>query len=295
MIWLNKALEVPMLLLDGKIVAQKVRAEVKYRAELFTAQFGRMPHLTVVVVGDDKASQVYVKNKSLACSQVGIKSSLHQLSKNCTQRDLEDLLYALNTDNDVDAVLVQLPLPDHLDGSRVLEIVSPAKDADGFTFESLGRFFSGKTRVAPCTPSGVMKILEYYQIPVSGKNIVVIGRSNIVGKPMAMMLNHADATVTMCHTKTQNLHSITSVADIVIVAAGRPRLLSKNDFKKGATIIDVGIHGSGHGSGICGDVDFESLKEWAFAATPVPGGVGPMTIACLLENTITLAEIAKLK
>lgn len=283
-----------MLLLDGKIVAQKVRESVKYRAELFEAQMGRKAHLTVVMVGDDKASAVYVKNKRLACEKVGMNSSLHHLSADCSQGDLEDIIYALNNDKEVDGILVQLPLPSHLNAARVLEILDSRKDADGLTFNSLGRFFAGKTRVAPCTPSGIMRILEHYQIPVAGKHVVVIGRSNIVGKPMAMMLNKADATVTMCHTKTLNLQEHTKIADIVIVAAGKPRIFSRSDFKKGATIIDVGIHGSGSTTGICGDVDFESLHGWVTAATPVPGGVGPMTIACLLENTIALAEMSHL-
>lgn len=279
-----------MLLLDGKLVAQKVRESVRIRAGQFEAKAGRKAHLTVVMVGSDKASEVYVRNKRLACEKVGLASSLHHLPESCSQQDLEDVLYALNSDKDVDGILVQLPLPGHLNAARVLEILDSAKDADGLTFNSLGRFFAGKTKVAPCTPSGVMRILSHYQIPVAGKHVVVIGRSNIVGKPMAMMLSQADATVTLCHSKTQDLQQHTRIADIVIVAAGKPRLFSKEDFKKGATIIDVGIHGSGSGSGICGDVAFETLHGWVTAATPVPGGVGPMTIACLLENTIQLAE-----
>ena len=280
-----------MQILDGKIVAQNIREKVQLRVERYAAIQGRAPHLTVVLVGEDEASKVYVRNKRRACEAVGMTSSLHELSGRCSQQDLEDLIYGLNTDKEVDGILVQLPLPKHLDAGRVLEILNPMKDADGLTYDSLGRFLAGKSRVSPCTPQGVMRILDYYQIPVAGKRAVVIGRSNIVGKPMSLMLNKADATVTMCHSKTVALREHTVNADLVIVAAGSPRLFSKDDFKKNAVVIDVGIHGSGQAGGICGDVDFESLRGWVAAATPVPGGVGPMTIACLLENTITLAEM----
>lgn len=279
-----------MLILDGKEVSREVRAGLTPRIQKFTEKVGRAPHLTVVIVGDDKASHVYVKNKKIACESIGMSSSIHQLPQETTQKELHDLLLKLNTDDKVDGVLVQLPLPAHLKADDVLKTLSAEKDADGLTYGALGFFFAGKPVVSPCTPAGVMRILKHYQIPIAGARAVVIGRSNIVGKPMAHMLMEADATVTICHSKTKNMAEIIREADIVVVAAGKARFLGKNDFKKDAVVIDVGMHGSGLGGKLCGDVRYEELEGHVKAATPVPGGVGPMTIATLLENTCWLAE-----
>lgn len=278
-----------MVLLDGKLVAATLKDELKGRITSFQQRIGRTPHLAVVLVGEDKASQVYVKNKHLACEKVGMRSTVIQKPSDLTQDQLDVLLRDLNGNADVDGVLVQLPLPKHLSTDRVLETLSPEKDADGLTFRSLGYMWAGKPIVKPCTPSGVMRILNHYKIPVAGRKAVVVGRSNIVGKPMAHLLMEADATVTICHSKTPNIREFTKAADIVVVAAGKARLLGKEDFSKDAVVIDVGMHGTGSGS-LCGDVRFDEIKDYVSAATPVPGGVGPMTIACLLENTMILAE-----
>lgn len=279
-----------MLILNGKIVAESIRHALVPRVSHFAKKVGRAPHLTVVIVGADPASKVYVRNKHIACQKIGMSSSILELPATITEADLQKNLDQLNADPAVDGVLVQLPLPKNLNPDVVLSRLSSAKDADGLTFESLGYFFAGKAVVAPCTPAGVMSILEHYKISVSGLNAVVVGRSNIVGKPMAQLLSQADATVTLCHSKTRNMAEFTRAADLVVVAAGKPRFLGKNDFKKDAIVIDVGIHGTGSGQ-LCGDVRFEELDGWVKAATPVPGGVGPMTIATLLQNTCTLAEI----
>lgn len=278
-----------MLRLDGKLVSSAVRESLVLRIEKIKAQLGRPPHLTVVIVGDDKASHVYVKNKHIACEKIGMHSTIHQLPEETTQADLLKVIEDLNGDDTVDAVLVQLPLPKHLSNDQVLAKLSATKDADGLTYTSLGFFFAGRSVVKPCTPAGVMKILEHYKIPVAGKKAVVVGRSNIVGKPMTMLLTEANATVTLCHSQTKDLRSYTSIADIVVVAAGKAEFLGKDDFKKDAVVIDVGMHGAGAGK-LCGDVRFSELEGWVSAATPVPGGVGPMTITMLLENTCLLAE-----
>ncbi|ASD62601.1 bifunctional methylenetetrahydrofolate dehydrogenase/methenyltetrahydrofolate cyclohydrolase FolD [Bdellovibrio bacteriovorus] len=279
-----------VLILDGKEVAKEVRASLVPRVAKFKETYGRAPHLSVVIVGDDKASHVYVKNKKIACEKIGMTSTIHTLPAETTQSELNQILSKLNNDNGVDGILVQFPLPKHLSADEVLKLVSAEKDADGLTYESLGYFFAGKPLVSPCTPAGVIEILKHYRIPVEGKRAVVVGRSNIVGKPMALLLTEANATVTLCHSKTSNMSELTKQADLVVVAAGKARLLGKEDFKKDAIVIDVGMHGSGQGGKLCGDVRFEELDGWAKAATPVPGGVGPMTIAMLLKNTCQLAE-----
>ncbi len=280
-----------MLILDGKLVSSAVRQSLVPRIEKIKNKLGRPPHLTVVIVGEDKASQVYVKNKHIACEKIGMHSTIHRLPEETTQKELLQLIKKLNKDINVDAVLVQLPLPKHLSNDEVLENLAADKDADGLTYTSLGFFFAGKASVKPCTPAGVMKILEHYEISVAGKKAVVVGRSNIVGKPMALLLTEANATTTICHSHTKDLRSYTREADIVVVAAGKPEFLGKEDFKKDAIVIDVGIHGSGSGK-LFGDVRFAELDGWVSAATPVPGGVGPMTITMLLENTCLLAEIS---
>lgn len=279
-----------MLILNGKEVAKEVRSSLAPRVSRFMKDMGRSPHLAVIIVGDDGASKVYVKNKKIACESIGMTSTIHALPPTITQQELDDQIQALNRDEKVDAILVQFPLPGHLNSDEVLRQVSPDKDADGLTYESMGLFFAGRANVKPCTPEGVMTILRHYSIPVEGKRAVVVGRSNIVGKPMAQLLTDANATVTVCHSRTKNLSSYTREADLVVVAAGKARMLGKEDFKKDAIVIDVGIHRGGPDGKLCGDVRFEELSNWAQAATPVPGGVGPMTIATLLQNTCLLAE-----
>lgn len=279
-----------MLILNGKEVAKEVRSALIPRIEAFAAKACRPPHLSVVIIGDDGASHIYVKNKKIACESVGISSTIHALPVKTTQVELNRKIAQLNQDDDVDGILVQFPLPAHLNADEVLSLVSPEKDADGLTYASLGYFFAGKPFVKPCTPEGVMTILKHYGISVAGSRAVVIGRSNIVGKPMAQLLMEANATVTVCHSRTQNLSDITREADLVVVAAGKPRFLGKEDFKQGAVVIDVGIHHQPGTKKLCGDVRFEELTGWVRAASPVPGGVGPMTIATLLQNTCLLAE-----
>jgi methylenetetrahydrofolate dehydrogenase (NADP+)/methenyltetrahydrofolate cyclohydrolase len=281
-----------MLVLDGREVSKVSRASLLPRIETFIKKVGRAPHLTVVIVGDDPASHVYVKNKQLACEKIGLSSTVHRLPVGTTQNELHELLQTLNNEDSVDGILVQLPLPKHLKTEEVLKQVAVEKDADGLTFLSLGYFFAGKPLVSPCTPAGVMEILKFYKIDVAGKKAVVVGRSNIVGKPMAIMLSEANATVTVCHSKTPDVSAVTREADIVVVAAGKAHLLGKESFKKDAVVIDVGMHGSGGGK-LMGDVRFDELKDWVKAASPVPGGVGPMTITMLLKNTCLLAELRK--
>lgn len=279
-----------MLILNGKEVAKEVRSSLIPRIVAFAAQVSRPPHLSVVIVGDDGASHIYVRNKKIACEAVGISSTIHALPMRTTQAELNKKIESLNQDDSVDAILVQFPLPDHLNADEVLRLVAPEKDADGLTYASLGYFFAGKPFVKPCTPEGVMTILRHYNISVEGMNAVVVGRSNIVGKPMAQLLMEANATVTLCHSKTENLSGYTRGADLVVVAAGKKRLLGRSDFKEGAVVIDVGIHHQEGTKKLCGDVRSEELSGWVKAVTPVPGGVGPMTIATLLQNTCLLAE-----
>lgn len=280
-----------MLKLDGKTVAQSVRTIVAEKAKIFADRAGRKPGLGVIIVGDDPASHVYVRNKEAACESVNFYSEKLELSAETTESQLLAAIQGMNQNPKIDAFLVQMPLPKHLSSDRILDAIDPMKDADGLHPVNLGYLWTNRMRVAPCTPWGVMKILEYYQINIKGKNCVVVGRSQIVGRPMAHLLTSADGTVTVCHSRTRNMREFTQNADIVVVAAGQKHLLGREDFKQGAVVIDVGIHGSGQGKGVTGDVRFNELEGWASAATPVPGGVGPMTIACLLENTLSLAEI----
>jgi methylenetetrahydrofolate dehydrogenase (NADP+)/methenyltetrahydrofolate cyclohydrolase len=278
-----------MILLDGKNVAAVRREALKPRIENFKKAMGRAPQLSVLLVGEDPASQVYVRNKHRACQKTGMDSSIHTLPSTATQDDLNQWIERLNLDPKVDGILVQLPLPKHLQVEPVLRNIMAEKDADGLTYANAGYLASGKPFVKPCTPMGIMSILEHYKIKVEGMNAVVVGRSQIVGKPMAMLLNEANATVTICHSKTRNTRDFTSRADLVVVAAGQKRFMGREDFKQGAVVVDVGMHGTGGGE-LCGDVRFEELADIVSAITPVPGGVGPMTITSLLENTVFLAE-----
>jgi methylenetetrahydrofolate dehydrogenase (NADP+)/methenyltetrahydrofolate cyclohydrolase len=249
----------------------------------------------VVIVGEDPASQVYVRNKVKTCGKAGIESFHFELPAAISESDLKAKIEELNHNPAVDGILVQLPLPRHIDADAILATIRPEKDPDGLTINNLGLLFAGKKRVAPCTPWGVLKLLEHYNLSVAGKHAVVVGRSNIVGKPMAQLLLEANATVTMCHSKTVNLAHYTREGDIVVVAAGKERFLGHEAFKPGAIVIDVGMHRptTGEFAGkLCGDVRFEELEGHVQAATPVPGGVGPMTIQMLMENTLHLAELA---
>lgn len=287
-----------MIKLDGKAVAEACRKELKTQSEEFKSQYGRPVGLAVCLVGQDPASEVYVANKLKACNEVGFHSIEKKLPADLSAGELKKVIQALNEDENVDGILVQLPLPKALSSKEVLGWVAPEKDADCLTAANLGRLWSGDAWSIPCTPYGVMKILEHYKIPVAGQRAVVVGRSNIVGKPMAHLLTEANATVTVCHSKTPNTREYTSQADIVVVAAGQPRFLGKDDFKKDSVIIDVGIHRMMDETGksrLCGDVRYEELDGWASAATPVPGGVGPMTITMLLDNTLRLAQKRKAK
>ena len=273
-------------LIDGRAVAKAFKEEIAQK----TAQMiegGVQPHLAVVLVGENPASQVYVRNKENGCIKAGIRSTVIRLEETCTQEELEKTVVSLNEDASVHGILVQLPLPRHLDEARVLRLIDPDKDVDGFHAMNSGRLMNGQPGFVPCTPLGVMKLLESYGIDPCGKHAVVIGRSNIVGKPMAMLLLAANATVTVCHSRTQNLKEITRQADILVAAVGRANFVTADMVKPGAVVIDVGINRVD--GKIVGDVDFDAVSETAGYITPVPGGVGQMTIAMLLANTLDAA------
>ena len=276
------------ILIDGKMLAAKLRGELKEKVALFKAEKGEIG-LAVVLVGEDPASQVYVRNKIKACEDVGIRSFSYHLPAESTQKEVESLIAELVASDKVDGILVQLPLPKHLDERKILKLIPPAKDVDGFCAENVGNLAMNCETIVACTPFGVMKMLEEYGIDPKGKSAVVLGRSNIVGKPMAMLLVNADATVTVCHSKTENLKEVCAGADILVVAIGRPKFVTADMVKKGAVVIDVGMDRDENGK-LCGDVDFENVKEKASFITPVPGGVGPMTITMLLYNTYIAAS-----
>jgi len=277
-----------MKILDGKAVSLKVKESVKVRAEELK-KFGVEPTLAVILVGEDKASQTYVRAKEKACNEYGIKSVAHRLSENTTQAELLALINVLNLDDSIHGILVQLPLPKHIDTNTVLATIDPAKDVDGFHAVNVGKLVSGLDGFVPCTPLGVMEILKEYDIDVTGLNAVVIGRSNIVGKPMANLLLNASATVTVTHSKTKNLKEICKNADLIVAAIGKPFFLKADMVKDGAVVVDVGINRLDDGK-LVGDVDFDEVAPKCSYITPVPGGVGPMTIAMLLNNTILAAQ-----
>lgn len=282
-----------MQILDGKVVSAAHRKKIAKEVEAFTKAAKRAPGLAVILVGDDPASQVYVSNKLKSCAEVGIQSFEHKLSGSTTAHQLKIIVDSLNENPLVDGILMQLPLPKHIDADEAISWISPSKDADCLTPQNLGKLWSGKALTTPCTPWGVMVILEHYGFKVAGMDAVVVGRSNIVGKPMAHLLTQANATVTVAHSKTKDLRAHTSKADIVVVAAGQPEFLGKGDFKKDAIVIDVGIHRKPVADGktkLCGDVRLKELEDTIKAGTPVPGGVGPMTITMLMENTLRLAQ-----
>ena len=269
-----------MKCIDGKSVAQQLRLQLKEKIDREEEQ----PGLAVVIVGDDPASQVYVRNKIKACKDLGIQSYCYALSESATQEEVEGVLDKLAIDERVHGILLQLPLPKHLDAERASLHIPFEKDVDGFSAQNLGLLLQGKQEIAPCTPSGIMKLLEWEGVELSGKHAVVIGRSETVGKPMALLLLQANATVTVCHSKTANLKDHCQQADILISAVGKDGFVTADMVKEGAVVIDVGMNRNAEGK-LCGDVDFEGVKEKASLITPVPGGVGPMTITMLLYNT----------
>ena len=275
-------------IIDGKTIAQQVRAEWKIRADALKAR-GITPGLAVIIVGEDPASKVYVANKVKACAELGLHSEHIAMPADTPEAALLAKIAELNHDPKIHGILVQLPVPKHIDSNKVLEAIDPAKDVDGFHPVNVGALVTGNMRFAPCTPYGAMKLLEKSGVAIAGKHAVVVGRSNIVGKPMALLLLQANATVTICTSKTEDLAKFTRDADILVVATGKPKMISGDMIKPGAAVIDVGINRMANGK-LCGDVDFDSAKEVAGWITPVPGGVGPMTIAMLVANTVQSAE-----
>ena len=275
--------------LDGKAISAQIREEIKAEAAAFAAENNYAPGLAVVIVGEDPASQVYVRNKKKGCEEVGFYSEVYALPESTTQAELNELVDRLNGDDKIHGILVQLPLPRHLDENEVLLRIDPSKDVDAFHPYNVGKIMIGDYDFLPCTPAGVMAILERSGIDPAGKSCVVIGRSNIVGKPMAMLLLHANGTVTVCHSRTKNLAEVTRGADILVVAIGRADYVGADMVKPGAVVIDVGMNRRADGK-LTGDVDFAAVEPIASAITPVPGGVGPMTITMLLKNTLTAAK-----
>ena len=275
-------------IIDGKAIAQRLREEYAARVAKLRAD-GVVPDLAVVMVGEHPASKVYVRNKSLACQQAGMHSSVHALNPSTTQTELIAFVHDLNNNPSIHGILVQLPLPSHIDGRAVIEAIDPCKDVDGFHYHNVGALVVGEPAFYPCTPWGIMKMLEAEGIELEGRRAVVVGRSNIVGKPMALMLINAGATVTVCHSRTRDLPAVTREGDVLVAAVGRARMITRDMVKPGAVVIDVGINRLPDGT-LAGDVDFEGVSEVASRITPVPGGVGPMTIAMLIGNTIASAE-----
>jgi methylenetetrahydrofolate dehydrogenase (NADP+)/methenyltetrahydrofolate cyclohydrolase len=275
--------------IDGKSLAASVRASLKSRI-VSLAGAGARPGLAAVLVGDDPASRVYVRNKMRACDETGVRSVLRELPKDVAEGALLQCIAELNADPSVHGILVQLPLPRGLDADRVLAAISPAKDVDGFHAESLGALVQGRPGFVPGTPSGVMRMLDHAQVPLAGRRAVVVGRSTIVGKPMALLLLQRDATVTICHSRTADLGAVTRGADVLVAAVGKARMITADMVKPGACVIDVGINRLSDGK-LAGDVDFDAVREVAGAISPVPGGVGPMTVAMMLANTVRAAEL----
>lgn len=272
-------------LINGKEVAEKIKLQVKEEIN----SLGKDVTLAVVIVGDNPASKVYVNNKKKACKLVGIQSLEYRLPENTSEDELLSLIDRLNNYNYVDGILVQLPLPRHINTDMVIERINPEKDVDGFTAINTGKLWLGQYDIAPCTAIGVIELLDYYNIDIAGKHCVIVGRSNIVGKPVAALMLERNSTVTVCHSKTQNLYDITRTADILITAVGKPKFITRDMVKDGAVVIDVGINRDENGK-LYGDVDFENVKDKTTAITPVPGGCGPMTVAMLVKNTLEAAK-----
>lgn len=277
------------MIIDGKLVAQNIKIGLKKEVENLKNQ-GVIPGLAVILVGEDSASKIYVKNKKKCCDDLGIFSKEFYLSQNTSEKEILDLIEKLNQDKKINGILVQLPLPSHINQKNITESISIEKDVDAFHSSNIGNILTGCPKFFPCTPAGILEIFHYENISLEGKHCVIIGRSNIVGKPLALMLLNENATVTICHSKTKNLSDICKSADIIICAVGKEKFLNRNMIKKGTVIIDVGINRDENGK-ICGDVNFDDVKEMASAITPVPGGVGPMTIAMLMKNTIIASKI----
>ncbi|MCM1272776.1 MAG: bifunctional methylenetetrahydrofolate dehydrogenase/methenyltetrahydrofolate cyclohydrolase FolD [Clostridium sp.] len=271
-------------IIDGKVISKQIKDELKEQVALLNEE-GKEVCLAVIQVGADPASTVYVGNKKKACEYIGIKSLAYELPEDITEAELIALIEKLNEDDKVHGILVQLPVPKHINEETIINAISPSKDVDGFHPSSVGALSIGKKGFVSCTPAGIIQLLKRSGIEISGKECVVVGRSNIVGKPMAMLLLRENGTVTVCHSKTKNLKEVCKRADILVVAIGRPRMIDASYVKEGATVIDVGIHRNENGK-LCGDVDYESVEPVAGAITPVPGGVGPMTIAMLMNNCV---------
>ena len=278
-------------IIDGKAISAAIRAEIKQETEVFAEENGFRPGLAVIIVGEDPASQVYVRNKRRACEEVGFYSEAYELPAETTQEELNTLVDKLNANEKIHGILCQLPLPKHLDENEVILRIDPKKDVDAFHPVNVGRIMIGDYSFLPCTPAGVMALLERSGIEISGKECVVVGRSNIVGKPQAMLLLHANGTVTICHSRTKNLAEVCRRADILVAAIGKADFFTGDMVKEGAVVIDVGMNRRADGK-LTGDVDFESVAPKASYITPVPGGVGPMTITMLMKNTLTAAKLS---
>jgi len=278
-----------MEIIDGKLISQTIKDEVKNSVSKLKDE-GKEVTLCVIQVGNDPASSIYVKNKKKACEYCGIKSISYELPENTTEEKLLGIIAELNLRSDINGILVQLPLPKAIDEDKVIKAISPKKDVDGFHVENVGALCTGQKGFVSCTPAGVIELLKRSNVDIAGKNCVVVCRSNIVGKPMALLMLRENATVTICHSRTANLKEVCKQADILIVAIGKPRFITKEYIKEGATVIDVGIHRDENNK-MCGDVDFDDVKDIASKITPVPGGVGPMTIAMLMKNCVTSLEL----
>ncbi len=276
-------------IIDGKKVSEHIRAEIAEGVEKLKAKTGITPGLAAVLVGEDPASEIYVRNKRKACANAGMHSEEHKLPAETTEQELLNLVDRLNNDTKIHGILVQLPLPDHINEAKILRAVTPLKDVDGFHPYNVGLLVEGNPRFISCTPHGIIKMLEFYNIEIAGKQAVIVGRSNIVGKPVSMLLLHRHATVTICHSRTKPLDEVTRRADILVAAIGRANFITADMVKEGAVVIDVGINRNEEGK-LTGDVDFEAVSQKASYITPVPGGVGPMTISMLLWNTLESAK-----
>ena len=278
-----------MTIMDGKALSVEIRAEIKSQIEKMKEAGEKVPSLAVVLVGNDPASKIYVRNKKNACAEAGITSYEYTLPETATEDEVLELIDTLNNDDKINGILVQVPLPKGIDEKKVIDAIAPEKDVDAFSESNIGKYFLGEAKFLPCTPGGILHLLDKYNIDVNGKNCVIIGRSNIVGKPMALLLLQRNGTVTICHSRTKNLSDYTKNADIIVVAIGKPCFLTGDMIKEGAVVIDVGINRLESGK-VVGDADFESCSKKASFITPVPGGVGPMTIARLLLNTLEAAK-----
>ena len=277
------------IIIDGKLVAQEVKAKVSKKVKELQKN-GITPGLAVIIIGNNQASRIYVNNKKKACAEVSIYSKEYALPDTTSQKELIELISKLNNDDSINGILVQLPLPNHINEKAVIEAIDPLKDVDAFHEINVGKIMIGEYDLLPCTPAGIIELLNSQNIEIEGKHCVVVGRSNIVGKPMAMLLLHRNGTVTICHSKTKNLKKICKNADILIAAVGKAKFITSDMVKKDAVVIDVGMNKDENGK-LCGDVDFDNVKKIASYITPVPGGVGPMTIAMLMKNTVTAASL----